>query len=564
LSTDDTIKDAIDALIRARPGYWTRTACGVTRSLTPIPALLDRNAYSTETSRTRILLIGGLSGENADVDMALRALELFAGGGDALSLRIALSAVPCANPDGLRLNAGPGNGAGGNPSGVYPPEGKFYYDPEDPEKRYLWRWVCFQAPELVLELKVGASITWECNQAAQFLAPGIAGKSISGGQGLLAALGSGHPDGLGTIPGLRLTATEEQLPRELSRLFGILRQIEVLTESDARKALGTRRKRSKVEIAKVLASVYGHTFEPIVYTQGVPISGRLRLHQLEPAGENPAPDITNLLESFTSGGLPKDLAPSALASLVWADELSDVSSDPRYNSLIIDAANRFESRGQGSAPKPTDPDFRTEDMFMSGAILGRAFKLTGNNKYIDMLANFLVDGKIQQSHGLYWHCRSAAYYWGRGNGFAAMGLAESLTFIPENHEKRPAIVAMYERLMQALSRLQHPSGLLPQVLDFPGSYLEFTATCMMGYAMTRGLRMGFLSGEFKETVDLAWQAVSERIDDVGNVVDACASTGVQNNVREYLDRPAIFGFDDRSGGMALWFAVEMERLARGI
>ena len=34
--------------------------------------------------------------------------------------------------------------------------------------------------------------------------------------------------------------------------------------------------------------------------------------------------------------------------------------------------------------------------------------------------------------------------------------------------------------------------------------------------------------------------------------------------REYLDRPAIFGFDDRSGGMALWFAVEAERLGRGI
>ena len=67
-----------------------------------------------------------------------------------------------------------------------------------------------------------------------------------------------------------------------------------------------------------------------------------------------------------------------------------------------------------------------------------------------------------------------------------------------------------------------------------------------------------------ESVDLAWAAVAERVDDVGNVVDGCASTGVQNNVREYLDRPAIFGFDDRSGGMALWFAVEMERLDRGI
>ena len=123
---------------------------------------------------------------------------------------------------------------------------------------------------------------------------------------------------------------------------------------------------------------------------------------------------------------------------------------------------------------------------------------------------------------------------------------------------------MYGRLMDSLGRLQHHSGMLNQVLDIPGSYLEFTATCMMGYSMARGLRMRFLPADYRESVDLAWQAVAERVDDVGNVVDGCASTGVQNNVREYLDRPAIFGFDDRSGGMALWFAVEMERLERGI
>ena len=564
MSTENAIKDAIDALLRARPEFWSRTSCGVTRSLAPIPALLDRNAYSAETSRTRILLIGGLSGEKGDVDMALHALELFAGGGDSLSLRIALSAVPCANPDGLRLDAAPGNGAGGNPSGVYPPEGKFYYDPEDPEKRYLWRWVCFQAPELVLELRAGASVRWEYNQAAQNLAPGLAGRSISGEQGFLAALGTGHPDGLGTIPGLCLTASEEQLPRELSRLFSMLRQLDVLSKSDARRALDTRRSRPKIAIAKILASAYGHTFEPIVYTQGVPISGRLRLHQLEPKGEDPAADITQLLEPFTAEGLPQDLAPSVLASVVWADELADVTGDARYNGLIIDAAERFEPTGQGSAPKPCDPDFRTEDMFMSGAILGRAFKLTGDSKYASMLAKYLLDVPVQQSHGLFWHCRSAAYYWGRGNGFAAMGLAEALTYLPENHTQRAAVLAIYGRLMESLRRLQHPSGLLPQVLDFPGSYLEFTSTCMMGYAMARGLRMGFLSVDFRESLDRAWQAVAERIDDVGNVVDACASTGVQTNVREYLDRPAIFGFDDRSGGMALWFAVEMERLDRGI
>ena len=70
--------------------------------------------------------------------------------------------------------------------------------------------------------------------------------------------------------------------------------------------------------------------------------------------------------------------------------------------------------------------------------------------------------------------------------------------------------------------------------------------------------------EFNSVVVQAWKGVSERVDEVGNVVDACSSTGVQENVREYVDRPAIFGYDDRSGGMAIWFAVEMERLLRGI
>ena len=86
---------------------------------------------------------------------------------------------------------------------------------------------------------------------------------------------------------------------------------------------------------------------------------------------------------------------------------------------------------------------------------------------------------------------------------------------------------------------------------------------MAGYAMARGLRLGWLDESYRESLRMAWQGVSERVDDNGDVVDACISTGVQENLREYLYRPAVFGFDDRSGSMAWWFAVEMERLSRG-
>ena len=104
--------------------------------------------------------------------------------------------------------------------------------------------------------------------------------------------------------------------------------------------------------------------------------------------------------------------------------------------------------------------------------------------------------------------------------------------------------------------------MLTEVLDYPGSYQEHTATCMVGYAAARGLRRGWLDARFRPLADRAWRGVVERISLEGELVDGCTGTGPQADLRGYLDRPAISGRDDRTGNLALWFAVEMERLLR--
>jgi hypothetical protein len=38
------------------------------------------------------------------------------------------------------------------------------------------------------------------------------------------------------------------------------------------------------------------------------------------------------------------------------------------------------------------------------------------------------------------------------------------------------------------------------------------------------------------------------------------AAGVQADLRAYLDRPAVFGRDDRSGSFALWLALEIMQL----
>ena len=142
--------------------------------------------------------------------------------------------------------------------------------------------------------------------------------------------------------------------------------------------------------------------------------------------------------------------------------------------------------------------------------------------------------------------------------------AEALTALPNDHPKRSDVLQVHLKHLSALRRVQQPTGMYCQMLDFPGSYHEFTSTCMIGYAMATGLYRGRLDNSYRDSLDLAWRGVKERIDDAGNVIDSCISTGVQQNRKEYLDRTAIFGPDDRSGSLALWFAVEMERLARGV
>jgi rhamnogalacturonyl hydrolase YesR len=536
----------------------------LTGSFRPIPALLDKDAYSIGPQRPRILLIAGLSGMASDVLLGVRALQILVGSDASRATSVVLNAIPCANPEGLELGLASDNGAGGNPAGGYPPENDFYHNSQDPEAHYLWRWVSYLAPDLVLEIKAGGHIRWENNDAGRKLAPAVGAVGMRDPGSLLAELGKESAGSPGSIPGLRLIAPESLLSRELTRLVAVLADPALQEASNARQALEARCNRPPLEVAAVLAAKYGHALDPLNYTQGVAISGRLRLDQLN-GNSSSVPGIVAMLKQTplaSSGPFGGQPSTAAMAGVVWATELAEATGDQTWADLLVRAANLYEDIGPGQAPPPSDPDFRTEDMFMNAALLGRAYRVTGHAQYIDLLTRFLKDSNIQQDNGLFWHCRSAPYLWGRGNGFAALGLAEALTDLPDDHPDRPAILSMHRSHLESLTRYQQPSGMYLQVLDIPGSYQEFTSTCMIGYAMARGLRLGWLDSSFSAPLQLAWQGVAQRIDYEGNVVDACMSTGVQASIEDYLSRPAVSGFDDRSGGMALWFAVEVERLAR--
>jgi hypothetical protein len=81
---------------------------------------------------------------------------------------------------------------------------------------------------------------------------------------------------------------------------------------------------------------------------------------------------------------------------------------------------------------------------------------------------------------------------------------------------------------------------------------------MTTFALTRGLRRGWLNAKtYKPAIDRAWESIKCRIGPDGNLVDVCTGTGKQKSFRDYLDRKAILGRDDRGGAMALMVATEI-------
>lgn len=545
----------LEQLARANVGMWRLDACGVTPATRAIPALIHADAYDPAAKRMRVVVIGGLLGGAGDVDLAFRVLESFAGGAERWD-GIALTAIPCANPDGLALGRGPENAAHGNPSAGYPPDNAFFNHPREPETRYLWRWICQQGPDLVVELKEGDSAYWEANGVAGDVARELAPALLVPLGSLLHALGDVAPSGPGRIPGLRLTSAPRSGAEAAARLWRVIQDMPASVRSPAGAALSHRRARPPIEVARVLARSYGRRLEPVVYTQGVGVSGRLRLHELESEGGDTVSDVAGMVEPYVSGARQpfKDGAGGQdLAGVVWAEELHRLTGDRRYVELMINAARRYVHESL------IDPDYRTEDIFFTSAVLGRAGRMAGDSRYLDLLASYLA-GVVDQQRpdGLFWHCGAAPYYWGRGNGFAALGFAEALTYLPDDAPVRPRLIDSHRRHLEALARMQAPSGMLRQVLDFPGSYEELSATCMAGYAIARGIRLGWLDPPtFRPMLDRLWTAAAEHVDEQGGLVDVCTGTGVQPDLRAYLDRAAISGHDDRGGSLALWFATEM-------
>ena len=314
--------------------------------------------------------------------------------------------------------------------------------------------------------------------------------------------------------------------------------------------------------AKILADAHGHQLErPVVYTQGVSLSARMVLAELDAAYPDPRAKIRDITAEYVDDpGNVFDASDGTAnyAGVNWASMLAD---DARYRNLMLATADRFLEKDDDGFPSVLDRDFRVEDMFFTGTVLQRATDLTGDTRYVDIAADFVLEcaDRLLQPNGVYWHCLSSPYFWGRGNGFAALGFAETL--VGYQGAKRERLIARHIQHLNGLKACQDAdSGMWRQVVDVEDSYTEHSSTSMIGISIALGIRHGWLGfDDWGDMLANAWRGASDGIDDQGGTRRVCVGTGPLDSLNDYLIRDSVTGLDDRGGAMALWFAVEMIR-----
>ncbi|WP_166824419.1 glycoside hydrolase family 88 protein [Thalassoroseus pseudoceratinae] len=414
----------------------------------------------------------------------------------------------------------------------FPPKGTAY-NKGDIAGLYLWRWIGSEGFDTVFVIG-------------------------DGGEALKNALESHDVAKVGKVP-CRLVATAGEVKTAL-QTNGVM----VGKPDSAAVRIRQRKQRTPIEVATALSRHYGKQLRSIAYIPSLAVIGRQRLGEFTGNAE-----LNKEAEAVIAPWLKRDHQPSGnkvpggstvAGYLVFADAYAR-TKEPRAKEIVLDIASigLAKKSGQPVGFVPNHSEM-SDSVFMDGPILATAGRLSGDTRYFEACLNHTR--KMQElclrDDGLYRHSPLDEAAWGRGNGFPALGLALVLSELPVDWSGRAEILQDFQNHIAALVKHQDATGMWHQVVDRPESYREFTSTCMITFAMLRGMRHGWLDPDkYREPANRGWDAIKSRIGSNGlDLTDVCTGTGKQKNLEAYFHRTAILGRDDRGGAMALMVSTE--------
>ena len=154
-----------------------------------------------------------------------------------------------------------------------------------------------------------------------------------------------------------------------------------------------------------------------------------------------------------------------------------------------------------------------DSLMMYGIFSTRWSMLTNDKDLLDFSMNqpAIFADKLQDPEtGLFihsWNTKEkklvpeSKTFWLRGNGWVGASLVETLDHSPKDHPKRNEIIQILNRLMDGMLQFRGEDGLWESVINRKNySYPETSGISLIGYAMAKGARLGYLP---KNYLDIA-------------------------------------------------------------
>jgi len=241
-------------------------------------------------------------------------------------------------------------------------------------------------------------------------------------------------------------------------------------------------------------------------------------------------------------------------------EIAIETKDPKYL-----AAGKAWADRQWENPRPdglsAETRFWIDDMYMLTLLQLESYRATSERKYLDRdaleMAAYL--DKLQQPNGLFFHAPDVPFYWGRGDGWVAAGMAEMLRDLPQDHPQRKRIMEGYRAMMSALLKYQGKDGMWRQLIDHDEAWPESSGSAMFTFALVTGVKNGWLdAATYGPAARRAWIAVVGYIDQNQDITNVCEGTGKQDSYDYYLARKRRTG-DFHGQAPVLWAASALLR-----
>lgn len=279
-------------------------------------------------------------------------------------------------------------------------------------------------------------------------------------------------------------------------------------------------------------------------------------------------------------------------------DIYEKTGDKRYEKVIHTLRKQLKWQ-----PRTTDGGYwhklrYTYQMWLDGVYMGEPFyaqyaqKYNQPQAYDDIANQFILMEKHSRNEktGLLHHgwdesrnqrwanpeTGRSAEIWGRAVGWYAMALVDVLDYFPKEHEKRDEIIAILQRLAEAVTKVQdEKTGVWWQVMDKPnekGNYLEATVSCMLAYSLIKGVNKGYLDEKYQKAAQKAYDGVIKTFVEVEkdgemHLHKCCAVAGLGGNPYRdgsynYYINEKIVSNDTKATGPFILASLEFENIEK--